>query len=89
MDLDADNQFPFEVLARLDSGLYGVWDRRSVTWAAPPEHEQKACAERLAKFMIEAYAAGYADGVIATVHSPAGRAPFPKWPGRSIRGPRD
>ena len=76
MDAMPRNKFPYTIASGGPSGRWGVLDKRHDTWAERPEHDQET-AELLALVMIEAHAAGYAEGVIATVRPRGKRRPVP------------
>ena len=64
MDAIRKSRYPYEPRRKPQDCLYGVWDNRLGCWAELPDFSL-AEAESRAVAMIEAYAGGYADAVIA------------------------
>ena len=71
MGANRSGSFPYEPGRSATSRLYGIWDTRSGEWAERPAFSRDEAYERAAA-MIDAYAAGYADAVMARVRSNAG-----------------
>ena len=73
----------FTAARKLDAWGWGIWDRRQRRWAETPRYEREP-AERIAKAVMEAYAAGRADADAATESQNTGlpyrAAPNPKEP---------